>query len=860
MSEGVGQSARERITEEASRRLRQEIVEAGGREVFFAGALNGDGLVHEVRVVSRGHGSAVPAFPEAAGPREVVLHNHPSGDLEPSDADLQLSSIFGHQGNGVYIVDSDVTRVYVVVEPFLHKPKQTVDPGRLANAFAPGSALSRLLPQFEVRPQQVRMMEAIARAFNDDGIAVVEAPTGVGKTMAYLVPAVQWAVQNRERVVISTRTINLQEQIIFKDIPLLAKCVKKPFTAVLVKGRHNYLCLRKLQRGLSEAELFEDESQRQTLRAIAEWSEKTTDGSLSDLAFVPPRELWESICSEADTCSLQQCPCAAKCFVGRARREVAKADLLIVNHHMLFSDIAIKAEMGNFSAMAVLPAYHRVIFDEAHSVEDSATEYFGVEATRNGSLALISRFIRPERGQERGLLPYLKMKLIKERSSIMDEQLNQALDLIDNELLPALATAREGLTTAFAAIRSLAAERCGQIGRDIQWRLTPNILSEPALRDLHAVYVLPTVDDVTACAKLCTKLHEYLKAVERLPDQNELPFAMEMLQLLAYRDRLLRAASVLAEGTSDTLQPNTVRWIEIDAQNDRLVRLARCPLEVAEPMAKFVFNNLKTLAMTSATLSVRRQFDYFFSRIGLDRVTDRTVETLVLDSPFDYQSQALLCIPKDIPAPDDKEFLEEAVGLIREALAITKGHALVLCTSFYALDFAFKRVEPNLKQAGIAALKQGMAARTHLLNRFREDVSSVLFATDSFWEGVDVAGDALQCVILPKLPFRVPTEPIQEARAEAIDLGGGNAFMEYVVPQAVIKFRQGFGRLIRRKSDSGAILVLDRRIVTKFYGKVFLESLPGMRIVTGPRRTVFAALREFFDRKHGGQDEARHTN
>jgi ATP-dependent DNA helicase DinG len=319
------------------------------------------------------------------------------------------------------------------------------------------------------------------------------------------------------------------------------------------------------------------------------------------------------------------------------------------------------------------------------------------------------------------------------------------------------------------------------------------------------------------------------------------------MQLEAYRDRLLRLAGAMAEGTSETLQPNTVRWIEIDSRNKGIVRVIRCPLEVGEPMAEWVYPNLKTVVMTSATLAVGHRFNYLMNRIGLDRVADRDVESLALDSPFDYSSQAILCIPTDLPNPDAREFLDASVAAVRESLAITKGHAFVLFTSFYALDYVHQRVEDALKKMGITALKQGEAARTHLLDRFRRDTSSVLFATDSFWEGVDVPGDALQCVILPKLPFRVPTEPVLEARAEAIDAAGGNAFMEYTVPQAVVKFRQGFGRLIRRKSDRGAIVVLDRRIMTKHYGKVFRESLPEMRPVTGSSASVFAEMRAFFN-------------
>jgi ATP-dependent DNA helicase DinG len=323
----------------------------------------------------------------------------------------------------------------------------------------------------------------------------------------------------------------------------------------------------------------------------------------------------------------------------------------------------------------------------------------------------------------------------------------------------------------------------------------------------------------------------------------------EMMELQAYSVRLTTLASALMEGTREELEPNTVRWIEIDSADAHIVRVVRCPLEVGKCLAEWLYPNLQTVVMTSATLSVQRGFDYLFSRIGLNLVDPDRIEKAILDSPFDFEQQALLCIAQDIASPDEPRFLEQTVDSVRRILEITKGHALVLFTSFYALDFAHSRLEAELRKARITPLKQGEAARTQLLNRFRKDVSSVLFATDSFWEGIDVAGEALQCVILSKLPFRVPTEPIQQARAEAIDAAGGNSFMSYTVPQAVIKFRQGFGRLIRRRSDRGTVVVLDRRILTKYYGRVFLESLPGVRVVRGPRNRLYEVLQAFYQGK-----------
>lgn len=853
----IGQESARRFASGAMQTVRAAIRECGGREVFFAGSVDDKGLIHAVRVCARGTASAVPAILEALGTGDAVIHNHPSGDIAPSEADLQLAAIFSHNGHGMFIVDNEVERVYVVVEPFLRTQRSPLDAAALRHELSETGRLAEGMPGFEFRRQQGDMLAAVAKAFNEDGIAVIEAPTGVGKTIAYLIPAVEWALTNRERVVISTRTINLQEQLIQKDIPLLRKCLGKEFGAVLVKGRQNYLCRRRLERALGEASLFQDDATQQALQQIAEWAAKTEDGSLADLPFVPPRALWEDVCSESDTCTGAQCQLVGKCFLTRARREVAKADLLVVNHHMLFADLAIKKEIGNFSALAVLPAYKRLILDEAHNVEDSATEYFGLDATRNGALALLGRFMRRERVHERGLLPYLKLRLVREAHTIPKEHLERILDLIDQAVTPAVAASREAVITAFAAMRSYVAERCKEIGRDIKWRLTEDVLAEAELREIHSVYMLPAAEELRQCAAHCTALHALLARVKPAPDETESPVAMETAQLQGYRDRLNRLANAMAEGTSAQLQPNTVRWAEIDATNDSVIRIARCPLEVGKPLAEWVYPSLDTVVMTSATLSVRQRFDYYFARVGLDRIQDRSLTTVILDSPFDFQRQALLCIPRDLPTPDDTAYPDASVEAIGEVLQITRGHAFVLFTSFYALNHAHQRLAGSLRTAGITPLRQGEATRTQLLERFRSDAASVLFGTDSFWEGVDVAGEALQCVILPRLPFRVPTEPVLQARAEALEAEGKSAFMEYTVPQAVIKFRQGFGRLVRRATDRGVVVVLDSRILTKRYGKMFLDSLPGIRTVAGPRQEVWTALDEFFGGPSGGEETCK---
>lgn len=846
MPETLGENILKRLTPAAARVIHEAIEEACGNEVFFAGALDPQGRVAELRVLARGHRGAVLAVMENVGLREVVIHNHPSGDLTPSEADLSLAGAFSANGHGVYIVDNDATRVYVVVEPFMAKDITPLDATNMAEEFLPSGRLARVLPGFEVRPQQKRMMESVAMAFNRDGIAVVEAPTGVGKTMAYLLPAAVWATRNKERVVISTRTINLQEQIMFKDIPQLQRAIDEKFSACLVKGRGNYLCRRKLDRALAESTLFDEEADKEQLDAIAEWASTSEDGSLADLTFVPKRDIWDRVCSEADACGGNRCPDQKKCFIGRARREMAKADLLVVNHHMFFSDVALKQQAGDFTSAAVLPSYKRVIFDEAHSIEDSATEYFGVTASRLGTMQLLSRFVKTERGRERGLVPLLKGKLMRDCTQISVRDYETIEKLIDEQFLPALELVRHELTAYFDALRELCAAKCGQIGRDIKWRLTLSALQEEAVREFHAHEALPAVEALRGLLRHGVALLGRLKAVPRGPDDAEPPIAGEIQELAAYLSRTEHIANVIAEVTCEDLHENTVRWVEIDTKNAAYIRVSRCPLHVGAPMAESVYSQLNTVVMTSATLSVQQEFRYLFDRLGLDRAAPGRVETVALDSPFDFTQQASLFVTTDLPAPDERSFQEASIEAMRECLRITRGHAFILFTSFSALDQAHRVLAPELRALGITALRQGEESRTVLLDRFRSDTASVLFATDSFWEGVDVAGEALQCVILPKLPFRVPTEPILEARAEAIDAAGGNAFRDYSVPQAVIKFRQGFGRLIRRRTDRGSVIVLDKRIITKFYGKIFLDSLPPLRLVKGPKRGVLLALERFF--------------
>jgi len=453
--------------------------------------------------------------------------------------------------------------------------------------------------------------------------------------------------------------------------------------------------------------------------------------------------------------------------------------------------------------------------------------------------------------QERGLLPFLKLKLMRNCPQVSVEEYQEYVEIIDRQLLPAVIMTGDALDESFTALREYVSGRSDQLGHEIAWRLTPDILSEPELRQIHDEYVAPAIVQAQSLIRLGWKLLEKLETIPPLDLSTESPVQLEIAELRAYLRRLQQVADALGECTAEELEDNTVRWIEISGRDENRVRVARCPLAVGKPLAEWVYDKMESVVMTSATLAVRRQFAYCKTRVGLDLVPEARMTEVLLDSPFDFRNQALMCVPTDGPPPNAPDYLERLVPDIRTILNITRGHAFVLFTSFRAMDYAHDILEPELRAKGIKTLCQGKDSRSRLLGMFRDDPSSVLFATDSFWEGVDVAGEALQCVVLTRLPFRVPTEPILEARAQAIEQAGGNAFMDLSVPQAVIKLRQGFGRLIRRKTDWGSVVILDNRIVTKYYGKAFLGSLPEVPVVSGPAAKVWAELDRFYKKKRG---------
>jgi ATP-dependent DNA helicase DinG len=832
------------IFDDAQYFIREAIADAGGNEVFVLGKTNNKRVVESAEVIARGNAVEVPAITRICRTGDVVIHNHPSGVLKPSSADNRIASYLGNEGIGFYIVNNEVTDIYVSIEPIVHEEPVAIDLNKIKPFIEPNGAIAKILPSFETREPQLQMLADVVEAFNHNKVALIEAGTGTGKTLAYLLPAIQWSIENRKRLVISTNTINLQQQLVEKDIPLIQNAYPKKFDAALVKGRSNYVCLRKLHEAVGQPTLLDIGNAKQELEQIFAWAKKTKDGSKSDLGTLPGDRVWEQIQSESDTTLKNRCEFYNKCFFYNARRKAASADILVANHHLLFADLAIRSVAGNnASEIAVMPKYERLILDEAHNIEDVASSYFGVRISYLGIQRTLNRLFRVKDNKETGQITFLQAR-IQFRLAVIPRDLAYEIDRACDSAKEKIEQARVNLSDTMERLFFFVGNQDKSKYSESKLRLTERIYQNqnwkaiiegvPAL--LRSMYEVASVTD------------KILTALSKIPTSFEKEARSLAVDLKAQADRLTETAGALKMVLQDKDEVN-VRWLEVrESRFGNIVRLYTAPIDVAPILQKAVFEKFPTVVMTSATLSVGKSFEYIDQRLGLAGLKEsRKIET-ILPSPFDFQQQAIVGIPTDIPEPNSASFSQKLPELLKKGIAASNGRAFVLFTAYSLLNKMFNELEYALKEMNIALYKQGQENRHQLLNRFRTDISSVLFATDSFWEGVDVPGEALMQVIIPRLPFRVPSEPVIEARVEAIDKSGGNSFMEYSVPQAVLKFKQGFGRLIRNRSDYGAILLLDNRVVSKHYGRLFLASLPECNVVVGTADEVFASIAAFLGR------------
>jgi ATP-dependent DNA helicase DinG len=816
--------------------IRAEIERSGGNEVCFIAAVSG-GAVTNPRVVARGHGSAVLAATRDAPAGSLVLHNHPSGDLTPSEADLAVAAELYAAGFGLAITDNGARALYVVVAPPKLDSMEPLDEAAVAQLLAPGGPVARAHPHYEDRPTQREFARAVTRVYNDGGVALAEAGTGTGKSAAYLIPAIEWAVRNRERTVVSTNTINLQEQLVTKDLPFLRAALAQPFRYALVKGRGNYVSIRRAQLAAGAGEALLDDAQRRELDAVMAWLQSTADGTLQDLAFAPAAEVWDEVASDSDVCLRAKCPHFDRCFYQRARREAAAAEILVVNHHLLFSDIAVRRAQENYGSMAVLPPYRRVVLDEAHNLEDAATAHLGVRVTRRGLLRLLSRLER--RG--RGLLPHLELRLRARADDLLQQD---AVRVLSASLRPATERARELTTELFARLESLI-DNAG----DGVLRLHDGFSGEAAW--CHRV--APAVDDLLlvldeigrGIARVVRVIGTDTPLVEAL--------AEDLVELNGVHNRVTAAAAALRTALTPARDAvPLVRWLERRGREEqegrsRAIAINAAPIELAGLMREALFDQVHTAVLTSATLTTRAGFGFLRARLGL--AAGLRVRESVHPSPFVFEEQTLLAVPTDVSdgRSQPARFAAEVASIVEDHARMTDGGLFVLFTAHGAL----RAVHAELTRRGAPArwplFVQGHAPRAALLQRFTDAGRGILLGVASFWEGVDVPGHPLRGLIITKLPFKVPTEPLTAARMEAIDLAGGNSFYDYTLPHAALRLKQGFGRLVRTRTDRGAIVVLDPRLMSRPYGRYLRESLPPAPLVTGTWPELRDHLRLFYE-------------
>lgn len=819
-----------RIAPKAAAAIRAAIRLAGGNEVCFACGVDDEGTVETARVVSRGDVTSVLALPGFAERGEMLVHNHPSGELTPSDADMGVAARLYDDGVGFGIVDNDAQHLYVVVEIPKNEPARALARDEVDRDLAEDGAIARAHPRYEDRPSQRAMAVRIAQLYNGGGIGLLEAGTGVGKSLGYLVPALRWSARNKERTVVSTNTINLQEQLVGKDLPFLAQALDdQPVRFALLKGWRNYVCLSRLEHAESaEATLF-DEGMRDEVARLAGWASRTTDGSLSDLPVAPRSEVWDEVSAEPDLCQRFKCPHFDKCFVFKARRVAAEADVIVVNHHLLLSDIAVRRASGNWGDSAVLPAYSRLVIDEGHHLEDAAANHLGVSVTRRGLQRLFGRLER--RG--RGLLPSLVARLNDSRDLISVA----SMDLVEERLAPAVRAAREKSTMLFDLLDTLLDESGSQV-----LRLTDAFAAHRIWDSGLRLALEDTRGELAFLREGLQMISERIEASAKANEAN----APLLAEIRAVTRRLEAASDALRETLAPAPASPTVRWLESKGR-ERSVSAASVPLDLAPILRDDLFRRVKTTIVTSATLATDGDFAFLRNRLGLNE-PDVEPTTAVFPSPFHYDVQALLVVPTDAPLPNTEtarhaSFVVQAVQDVAEA---SNGSLFVLFTSHKDV----RLIAAELRALGFERrwplLVHGEGTRDALLDRFRNTRGSVLLGTASFWEGVDVPGDALRGLVIAKLPFKVPSEPLTAAHCEAIERAGGDAFAEYMLPHAALRLKQGFGRLIRTSTDSGVVVIADPRVVRMAYGRELMRVLPPARRLNGRWEDLKEEIRRFY--------------
>ncbi|WP_339058905.1 ATP-dependent DNA helicase [Fusobacterium animalis] len=802
---------RDRFSEESLQTIKKYLEEHNNKSMIFKATFDEDEKIQKPFFLSLYKKKSFEETLTKVGKNEVVIRTTKPNQLYPSDMELELSEELYTRRNIAYcLLSSDLDDFYFVQDIdriFLEE----ID---IENYFAKDGILAKEIKGFEYRQEQEEMAQYIQDAINEDRKIIVEAGTGTGKTLAYLIPSIKWAVTNKKKVIIATNTINLQEQLLLKDIPLAKSIIKDEFSYVLVKGRNNYVCKRlfnELVLGKSiDIETFSMEA-REQIEYILKWGNKTKTGDKAELPFEVYPDVWELVQSTTELCLGKKCPYRKECFYMKTRMEKMEADILISNHHVFFADLNVRAETDFDSEYLILPRYDMVIFDEAHNVESVARSYFSVEVSKISFTRLLNRIYQKKNKRKKE-----KSALIRVEDTIDEKDLEDG-----QQYIYLLNTLKEEISI----LQNIGDEYFDEIRKIYETNTEAPIkksLNNFEMTKSRFLENLREKKDIFQgkLADFLNLMMSFNNVIDEEKDKNPevINFNNHLKMFKAYIDSFKFINSFEDD--------NYIYWLDINSKRTNVV-LTATPLNIAQKLSTVLFDNLDRLVFASATIVVNGNFDYFKKSLGLDE--EDCIEAII-KSPFDYDEQMSVYIPSDIQDSENiNAFVSDASKFILNILLKTNGKAFILFTSYTMLNQIYYSISKKLKDKGFEVFLHGDKPRSQIIKEFKEAENPILFGTTSFWEGVDVQGENLSNVIITKLPFLVPTDPVVSAISKKIEEDGGNSFMDFQLPEAIIKFKQGVGRLIRKKTDSGNIFILDNRILKKRYGSLFINALPSQK-------------------------------
>lgn len=804
-----------------------------GNEIVMVGKTDSSGIVCEIRRVAMGDEVSVPAALKAAAPGEILIHNHPSGNVRPSGADLEVAARAAEKGVGSYIVDNNMTVVFPVVERIevKDKPVESITKEEIIDILGQKGRLEMNFAGFEFREPQLQMALSCVKAVNEGNILTAEAGTGTGKSFAYLVPLILYVSKNRgKKAVVSTSTIALEEQLYDRDIPfLLSKLGIDDISVSVLKGRSNYLCKRKYSffriENLQVTIDSDNEEKARTVSQIDSWMNEVNDGTKTTMNHAVADTIWSEICAEELTCEKSKCRHFSKCYFFRARRKANFSSLILVNHHLLMADVSMKMEEEDDGG--ILPQYDILTVDEAHNLFKSAMSFLGETVSTQNITKQLRRLFTPRRSS--GLLPRLL-------DNYNDLEINSQIEKASNGIARFLPLLSNSLKTELI-------EALGNRKEDIY-----------ELDDIELRKGLSQI--VTNIAKPLKEITKALDPVIKKLDREDseapgLKTAKEEL-LLSLKTDISGAVTKLklyCEFLGDFCTNPDVDKLVFWGNKGKFdtISLSVTPLEIQKILAENIFNKTPAVILTSATLSTSKKtdgFDFFNRESGLS-LTDRNKDFLNLSSCFDYTKQVKAFVSTDLPAPvyGNDDFEDMSIDASKRIVKASNGGALVLFTSIRHRE----RAKEVFGDMDFKVISQGQFAISSVVSKFRNDKNATLLATDTFWEGIDMKGDTLRNLILIKLPFKFPSHPFVKRYVAKLEKDTGKSgFVLYTLPNAILKFKQGFGRLIRTKTDTGSITVLDRRVIDKRYGKDFLDAAPsGVTFEMLPSQKIASKIKEF---------------